>query len=93
MIRMAESETRSSEAPPLSGSASDARLVEDVRRGDHSAFEDLVKRYENRLIGVLLRFVRDRELARDLAQETFLRFMSGWISSIHRGGLDHGSFG
>ena len=73
MIRMAESETRSSEAPPLSGSASDARLVEDVRRGDHSAFEDLVKRYENRLIGVLLRFVRDRELARDLAQETFLR--------------------
>src|SRR5262245_39513501 len=73
MIRMAESETRSSEALPPSGSASDARLVEEVRRGDRSAFEDLVKRYENRLIGVLLRFVRDRELARDLAQETFLR--------------------
>src|SRR5579864_5938431 len=73
MLRMAESETRSVEAFPPGGSVSDARLVEEVRRGDHSAFEALVRRYENRLMGVLLRFVRDRELARDLAQETFLR--------------------
>ena len=73
MLRMAESETRSVEAFPPGGSVSDARLVEEVRRGDHSAFEILVRRYENRLMGVLLRFVRDRELARDLAQETFLR--------------------
>jgi RNA polymerase sigma-70 factor (ECF subfamily) len=70
---MAESETRSVDLLPPGGSVSDARLVEEVRRGDHSAFEILVRRYENRLMGVLLRFVRDRELARDLAQETFLR--------------------
>jgi RNA polymerase sigma-70 factor (ECF subfamily) len=70
---MAESETRSVEPFPLSGAGSDARLVEEVRHGDQSAFEILVRRYENRLVGVLLRFVRDRELARDLAQETFLR--------------------
>jgi len=50
-----------------------ANLVEEVRRGDHASFEPLVRRYENRLMGVLLRFVRDRELARDLSQETFLR--------------------
>ena len=73
MLRMAESETRSVDLLPPGGSVSDARLVEEVRRGDHSAFEILVRRYENRLMGVLLRFVRDRELARDLAQETFLR--------------------
>jgi len=73
MVRMSESETRSIEAFPPGGSVSDARLVEDVRRGDHSAFEHLVRRYENRLIGVLMRFVRDRETARDMAQETFLR--------------------
>jgi RNA polymerase sigma-70 factor, ECF subfamily len=74
MIRMAEPETRSiDEAYPPGGSVSDARLVDEVRHGDHSAFETLVRRYENRLMGVLLRFVRDRELARDLAQETFLR--------------------
>ena len=52
---------------------SDARLVEAVRRGDHDAFGELVKRYEGRLMSVLLRFVRDRELARDLSQETFIR--------------------
>jgi len=73
MIRMSEPETRSVEAFPPGGSVGDARLVEEVRRGDHSAFEVLVKRYENRLMSVLLRFIRDRELARDLAQETFLR--------------------
>ena len=73
MVRMAHPETESVEAFPPSGSVSDARLIEEVRQGDHSAFESLVRRYENRLIGVLLRFVRDRELARDLAQETFLR--------------------
>src|SRR5258708_22934328 len=73
MARMAEPETRSVDEYPPGGSVSDARLVEEVRRGDHSAFEPLVRRYENRLMGVLMRFVRDRDLARDLAQETFLR--------------------
>ncbi len=51
----------------------DARLVEDVRRGDRDAFGELVTRYERRLIRVILRFVPDVEQARDLAQETFLR--------------------
>jgi RNA polymerase sigma-70 factor (ECF subfamily) len=73
MLRMSEPVMQSVEDFPPGGSVSDARLVEEVRRGDQSAFEPLVRRYENRLMSVLLRFVRDRELARDLAQETFLR--------------------
>src|SRR5947207_2309199 len=73
MIRMSEPETRSVESVPPGGAESDARLVEDVRHGDHDAFEVLVRRYEGRLMSVLLRFVPDRELTRDLAQETFLR--------------------
>ncbi len=73
MIRMSDSETQSVDTFPPDGAVSDARLVEEVRRGDKSAFEPLVRRYENRLMSVLLRFVRDRDLARDLAQETFLR--------------------
>ncbi len=51
----------------------DARLVEEARGGDRDAFGELVVRYEQRLIRVILRFVHDNELARDLAQETFLR--------------------
>lgn len=70
---MSEPKTDAVDAFPPGGGASDARLVEEVRRGDQAAFEQLVRRYEGRLMSVLLRFVRDRELARDLSQETFLR--------------------
>lgn len=51
----------------------DARLVEDARRGDQSAFGELVLRYERRLMRVIQRFVPDYEQTRDLAQEAFLR--------------------
>jgi RNA polymerase sigma-70 factor (ECF subfamily) len=70
---MSEPKTDAIDEYPSNGGTSDARLVEDVRRGDHAAFGQLVRRYEGRLMNVLLRFVRDRELARDLSQETFLR--------------------
>jgi RNA polymerase sigma-70 factor (ECF subfamily) len=62
------------ETDVLSGaSTSDARLVEDCRRGNQDAFGELVRRYERRLIRVLQRFVKDLDVAEDLAQETFLR--------------------
>src|SRR5687767_11184605 len=73
MRRMADPDLRA-EAPVLDeASVSDARLVELVRQGDREAFGDLVRRYENRLISVIRRFVRDWETARDLAQEAFLK--------------------
>jgi len=52
---------------------SEAKLVEDARQGDRDSFGVLVLRYEQRLIRVILRFVTDLELAKDFAQETFLR--------------------
>jgi RNA polymerase sigma-70 factor, ECF subfamily len=51
----------------------DARLVEHARHGDHQAFAVLVRRYERKLIRVLMRLVHEPEQARDLAQETFWR--------------------
>lgn len=69
---MSEPELRASDAEPAVA-VSDARLVEEARAGDQDAFGDLVNRYERRLISVILRFVSDVELARDLAQETFIR--------------------
>jgi len=54
-------------------SLGDAWLVERARHGDHAAFAVLVRRYERKLIRVLARLIRDPELARDLAQETFWR--------------------
>lgn len=58
---------------PAPEEAGDARLVEHARQGDDDAFGVLVTRYERKLVGVLARLVRDPELARDLAQETFWR--------------------
>ncbi len=52
---------------------SDARLVEESRRGDRNAFGELVLRYERRLLWVIQRFIRNTEEAEDLTQETFLR--------------------
>lgn len=53
--------------------AGDARLVEETRRGRRDSFGTLVKRYERRLLSVIGRFIRDADVAEDLAQETFLR--------------------
>jgi RNA polymerase sigma-70 factor (ECF subfamily) len=71
-LSMTRKQVQTDPAPPAA-SVSDARLVEMARRGDSEAFGDLVLRYERRLIRVIMRFVHDQELARDLAQETFLR--------------------
>lgn len=53
--------------------AADARLVARIRTGDQDAFEMLVNTYQTPLFRYLNSFVGDRELARDLLQETFLR--------------------
>ena len=73
MVRMAEKPTDVGAEAASSAPVSDARLVEEARHGNQDSFGILVQRYERRLISVILRFVRDVELARDLAQETFLR--------------------
>lgn len=44
-----------------------------VREGNAAAYEELVHRHQDRLHHVLENLVRDHELAKDLAQEVFLR--------------------
>ena len=51
----------------------DVRLMLQVRSGSAPAFEELVLRYQNRLLTILEHLVGNREQAEDLAQETFLR--------------------
>lgn len=51
----------------------DVRLMLQVRDGDAAAFEELVVRYQNRLLAILQHVVSTREQAEDLAQEVFLR--------------------
>lgn len=52
---------------------SDVQLMLDVKAGDESSFELLLRRYRTPLVNFLCRMVRDRAAAEDLAQEVFLR--------------------
>lgn len=52
---------------------SDESLAVAAAAGDAEAFRQLVKRYERPVFGLVVRLVRDRETAEDLAQEAFLR--------------------
>ncbi len=51
----------------------DVALMIRVRDDDPAAFEELVRRYQDRLLTVIYHLVGSREEAEDLAQEVFLR--------------------
>ncbi len=51
----------------------DTRLMIRVRDEEEGAFEELVEKYQNRLVGIMHHLVGSAEEAEDLAQEVFLR--------------------
>lgn len=51
----------------------DVRLMLKVRDDDASAFEELVERYQNRLVSLMSHLVHRRDMAEDLTQDVFLR--------------------
>ncbi len=51
----------------------DARLVEALRAQRPEAFDELVSDYQNAVFSLAYRLVRDREEARDVAQDVFLK--------------------
>jgi RNA polymerase sigma-70 factor (ECF subfamily) len=52
---------------------SDVQLMLDVKSGDDSSFELLLRKYRTPVVNFLYRMVRDAAAAEDLAQEVFLR--------------------
>ncbi|MBZ0110870.1 MAG: sigma-70 family RNA polymerase sigma factor [Thermoanaerobaculia bacterium] len=58
----------------------DAHLVERCRLGDEFAWESLVRRHQNRVFAMALHYLRDREDARDAAQEVFIKIYQGFGS-------------
>jgi RNA polymerase sigma-70 factor (ECF subfamily) len=51
----------------------DLELVKRVQRGDKTAFDLLVRKYQHRIGAVIGRFVPDHAEAQDIAQESFIR--------------------
>lgn len=52
---------------------SDAYLVARALEGELPAFEKLVSRYQNRIVGYSARMLNDQEEAEDVAQEVFIK--------------------
>ena len=52
---------------------SDRMLVERVQRGDRSAFDMLVRKYQYKIIKLISRYVHDSTEALDVAQEAFIK--------------------
>ncbi len=51
----------------------DQELVRRVQRGDKQAFDVLVRKYQQKIVKLISRYVRDQDEALDVAQETFIK--------------------
>jgi len=52
---------------------SDRQLVEAYHSGNESAFNELLKRYKSKVYSKIMMYVRDRAVAEDIFQDTFVR--------------------
>ena len=80
----------------------DQEVVLLARSGREAAYRELIRRYERPVFALLFRMMRDRELAEDLSQETFIKALnaiesyrpefkfSSWIFKIaNNAAIDH----
>jgi RNA polymerase sigma-70 factor (ECF subfamily) len=58
------------------GALSDQEVVRHAARGREAAYRELIRRYQRPVFSLIYRMVRDRELAEDLAQETFIKVLN-----------------
>jgi RNA polymerase sigma-70 factor, ECF subfamily len=56
-------------------SDSDRLLIDQIRKGDQRAWEDLIARYEGRLLAFVDRRLHDHAASEDVVQETFIGFL------------------
>jgi RNA polymerase sigma-70 factor, ECF subfamily len=72
-VQTALSMSRLSQEEVSSEAAEISRLVRLTLRGDTTAFEQIIRRYETRVMTMATRILGARDDARDAAQEVFLR--------------------
>src|SRR5918999_4651516 len=57
-------------------SEGDRLIVQQIRQGDPRAWDQLIHRYEGRLLAFVERRLRDRAASEDVVQETFVGFLN-----------------
>jgi len=60
--------------------ATDQEVVAAAAAGEEAAYRELVHRYERPVFSLIYRMVRNRELAEDLSQETFIKVLNALAS-------------
>jgi len=63
----------SAEYSRMSNESTDKELVKRVQKGDKGAFDLLVLKYEQKIVNLVMRYVRDPEQALDISQEAFIK--------------------
>ena len=58
----------------------ETQLINGCRKGDRLAQKELYETYSRKMMGVCLRYVSDRETARDLLQDGFVKVFTGMDS-------------
>ncbi len=57
----------------MSNESTDTKLVKRVQKGDKGAFDVLVLKYQQKIVNLVMRYVRDPEQAMDITQEAFIK--------------------
>ena len=57
----------------MANESTDKELVKRVQKGDKGAFDLLVLKYEQKIVNLVMRYVRDPEQALDITQEAFIK--------------------
>jgi RNA polymerase sigma-70 factor, ECF subfamily len=57
----------------MAAEASDLSLIRRVQRGDRSAFDVLVLKYQHKVVKLVMRYVRNAAEAEDIAQDAFIK--------------------
>jgi len=61
---------------PRFAAAADQEVVQRARGGEEAAYRELLRRYQGPVFSLIYRMVRDRALAEDLAQDTFVKALN-----------------
>ncbi len=71
--RKAAKEPQAPAEPPMVAPADEMELVTRARKGDLAAYDDLVRRYQERIYATVYHMTANHEDANDLAQEAFIK--------------------
>jgi len=65
----------------------DEMLVKAYANGDNQAFDTLLRRHQNRVFNYILNIIKNKDVADDIFQETFVKAIITPIQASFRHGL------